>query len=93
MKREGLNCIRGVKYFHLLGDSDKGKAVTILKDLYSQVSGEIVTFGVGDGTNDLEMLKVVDTPFLISEKTNENSRRAVWRKILQLAANSKDKNY
>ena len=93
MKREGLNCIRGAKYFHLLGDSDKGKAVTILKDLYSQVFGGIVTFGVGDGPNDLEMLKVVDTPFLISEKTNETSRRAVWRKILHLAANSKDKNY
>jgi mannosyl-3-phosphoglycerate phosphatase len=97
MKREGLNCIRGAKYFHLLGDSHKGKAVTILKDLYSQVFDEIVTFGVGNGPNDLEMLKVVDTPFLISETANENSRRAVWRKILHLAAKSKkvskDKNY
>jgi hypothetical protein len=43
------------------------------------------------------MLKVVDTPFLIRETANENSRRAVWRKILRLAAKSKkvskDKNY
>jgi phosphoserine phosphatase len=57
------------------------------------VFGEIVTFGVGDGPNDLEMLKVVDNPFLISEIANENARRAVWRKILHFAANSKDKNY
>jgi mannosyl-3-phosphoglycerate phosphatase len=97
IKREGLNCIRGAKYFHLLGDSDKGKAVTILRDLYSQRFGGIVTFGVGDGPNDLEMLKVVDAPFLIRETANENSRCVVWRKILHLAAISKkvskDKNY
>jgi mannosyl-3-phosphoglycerate phosphatase len=97
IKGEGLNCIRGAKYFHLLGDSDKGKAVTILRDLYSQVFGGIVTFGVGDGPNDLEMLKVVDTPFLIRKTANKNTRRVVWRKILHLATNqqksSKDKNY
>jgi mannosyl-3-phosphoglycerate phosphatase len=84
IKREGLNCIRSAKYFHLLGDSDKGKAVTILTDLYSQMFGGIVTFGVGDSPNDLEMLKVVDTPFLIRKTANKNASRAVWRKILHL---------
>ena len=87
IKREGLNYIRGAKYFHVLGNSDKGKAVTILKDLYSQMFGEIVTFGVGDGPNDVEMLKVVDTPFLIRKTANKNASRVVWRKILHLAAN------
>jgi mannosyl-3-phosphoglycerate phosphatase len=85
IEREGLNCIRGYKYLHLLGDSDKGKAVTILKNLYSQMFGEIVTFGVGDGPNDMEMLKVVDKPFLIRRTANKNASRVVWRKILHLA--------
>jgi len=86
IKREGLNCIRSAKYFHLLGNSDKGKAAIILKDLYSQMFGGIVTFGVGDGPNDLEMLKVVDTPFLVGKSAYKNLNYVVWKKILNLVA-------
>ena len=86
IKREGLNYIRGAKYFHVLGNSDKGKAAIILKDLYSQMFGGIVTFGVGDGPNDLEMLKVVDTPFLVGKSAYKNLNYVVWEKILNLVA-------
>jgi phosphoserine phosphatase len=55
-----------------------------LKNLYSQMFGEIRTFGVGDGLNDLPMLKVVDKPFFIERKTNLNSRLNAWAGILQL---------
>jgi mannosyl-3-phosphoglycerate phosphatase len=84
IKHEGLHCTEGGRYFHLTGNTDKGKAINVLKNLYSQMFGEIRTFGVGDGLNDLPMLKVVDKPFFIERKTNLNSRLNAWAGILQL---------
>jgi mannosyl-3-phosphoglycerate phosphatase len=83
IKKENLSYTKGNRYFHLLGKSDKGKATIILRDLYSQKFGRIATFGLGDSPNDLAMLKVVDTPFLI-RKTARKNANAAWRKILEL---------
>jgi mannosyl-3-phosphoglycerate phosphatase len=83
IKKEDLSYTKGNRYFHLLGKSDKGKATTILRDLYSQKFGRIATFGIGDSQNDLTMLKVVDTPFLI-RKTARKKANIAWRKILEL---------
>jgi predicted TIM-barrel fold metal-dependent hydrolase len=47
IKHEGLNCTEGGRYFHLTGNIDKGKAVSLLKNLYVQMFGKIKTFGVG----------------------------------------------
>ena len=69
IKREGLHCTEGGRYFHLTGNTDKGKAIKILKNLYSQMFGRIEMFGVGDGPNDLPMLRVVDRPFFIKKQT------------------------
>ena len=82
--REGLHCTEGGRYFHLTGNTDKGKAVNILKNLYSQMFGQVETFGVGDGPNDLPMLKAVDKPFFIKKKSKGNSRFNAWTGILQL---------
>ena len=58
-----------------MGDNDKGKAVKILKHLYRKAFGETVTIGLGDGFNDLPMLKEVDHPVLIpKEDGSYNSR-------------------
>jgi len=84
--KEGLSCTRGNRYFHAFGNTDKGKATAALRDLYAREFGEIATFGVGDSHNDLPMLKEVDTPFFIREGEHENTRVAVWRKILCLVA-------
>ncbi len=84
IKHEGLQCTEGGRYFHLTGNTDKGKAINILKHLYCQMFGKIETFGVGDGLNDLPMLKVVDKPFFIERKANVNSRLNAWAGILQL---------
>jgi mannosyl-3-phosphoglycerate phosphatase len=82
IKKEGLSYTKGNRYFHLLGNSDKGKAMIILRDLYSQKFGRIATFGIGDSPNDVAMLKVVDTPFLI-RKTARKNANAAWREILK----------
>ena len=83
IKREGLHFTEGGRYFHLTGNTDKGKAVAVLKSLYSQTFGRIETFGVGDGPNDLPMLKAVDKPFFIRRQVGVNSRFNAWMGILQ----------
>jgi mannosyl-3-phosphoglycerate phosphatase len=82
IKKEGLKCTQGGRYFHLTGDNDKGKAVNVLKHLYNQAFGQTQTFGVGDGPNDLPMLKAVDKPFFITKKPQ--ARFNAWSAILQL---------
>ena len=82
IKHEGLQCIEGGRYFHLTGNTDKGKAIVVLKNLYNQMFGRVETFGVGDGPNDLPMLKVVDRAFFIRKKAGVNLRFKAWTDIL-----------
>ncbi len=76
---EGLRIIRGDKYYHFTGQHDKGEAVKRLKSTYEENFGEIYTIGVGNGPNDLSMLKVVDAPIRIKKS---ESREEVWKNIL-----------
>lgn len=64
----GLRYTKGGRYFHIMGNSDKGKAAGILKDLYARGFSELVTYGLGNSPNDLSMLEVVDVPILVREK-------------------------
>lgn len=45
--------------------SDKGMAAAGLAELFQQKFGEIMTVGLGDGANDLSMLRMVDRAFLL----------------------------
>ena len=82
---EGLCYTKGGRYIHILGNTDKGKAVIILKNIYSQTFSKITTIGVGDAQNDLPMLKVVDKPFWLGKKAHTNTHNNVWQKILSSA--------
>jgi len=84
IRQHGLRFTEGGRYLHLTGENDKGKAVNILKSLYSQMFGNLRSFGVGNGPNDLPMLRVVDKPFLIRKNSDTNSRFSTWMGILQL---------
>jgi mannosyl-3-phosphoglycerate phosphatase len=61
---------KGYKYtqghfLHVLGDNDKGKAMSILIDLYREKIGELVSIAVGDSPNDTPMLGMADFPILV----------------------------
>ncbi|MFQ5864201.1 MAG: HAD-IIB family hydrolase, partial [bacterium] len=57
----GLNLTMGGRFFHLLGNNDKGKAVKILTSIFKKEWGnQIKTVGLGDSLNDLPMLEAVD---------------------------------
>lgn len=58
-----LKLLHGGRFLHLLADTDKGKAIKVLKHQYEDDSS--LTVGLGDSSNDLEMLKSVDIPVLI----------------------------
>lgn len=62
-------------YYHILGDSDKGKAVSILADLYRKAFGEIMTIGLGDSPNDIPMLERVDYPVIVQKPAGGYDQR------------------
>jgi mannosyl-3-phosphoglycerate phosphatase len=64
--RKGFNCTKG-RFFHILGDSNKGTAVSVLSDLYRRQMGDIITVGLGDRPNDFPMLQRVDVPVLVQQ--------------------------
>ncbi|WP_445475262.1 mannosyl-3-phosphoglycerate phosphatase [Methanococcoides methylutens] len=63
----GYNHTRGGRYWHIIGNNDKGKAVRILSDIYRQQFTDVTTIGLGDSLNDLPMLGSVDIPFLVQK--------------------------
>ena len=80
--KAGLCYTRGGQYFHALGNCDKGKAVAILKDLYTKQFNRIFTIGIGDSDNDMEMLKIVDKPFHMNKTAGRNT---IWKEIELIA--------
>ena len=62
-----LNLTRGGRFFHLLGNNDKGKAVRIVIEQYHKRFNYLKTIALGDSYNDLSMLKAVDFPILVQK--------------------------
>jgi len=64
-RKAGLTVASGGRFHHLVGGSDKGRAVRALRDLYSRSRGPVRTAGLGDSLNDETMLREVDVPVLV----------------------------
>jgi mannosyl-3-phosphoglycerate phosphatase len=62
-----LHITRGGRFYHLLGENDKGKAVLRLRDMYEKTFKGVKTIALGDSPNDLQMLEVVDYPVLVQK--------------------------
>ena len=74
IKKTGLNYTKGGRYYHILGDNDKGKAVKILRGLCEEEYGSIMSVSLGDAKNDLPMFKVTDKSFLIKGPNQWNKK-------------------
>jgi mannosyl-3-phosphoglycerate phosphatase family protein len=74
IEAKGLRVTQG-RLHHILGDSDKGKAVTILSAMYRKRLGRIVTIAIGDSPNDLPMLRSVDLPVLVRKSDGSHDQR------------------
>lgn len=66
IKTKGFNYTQG-RFFHILGQTNKGKAISILIDLYRRKFGEIITIAIGDSPNDIPMLERVDYPIIVQK--------------------------
>ncbi len=82
ISKVGLCYTRGGRYLHAMGSCDKGKATSILKNLYLQQFNRIFSIGVGDSDNDLAMLKIIDKPFFVEKSTD---KKAIWKEIESIA--------
>ena len=65
--KAGLNYAHGGSYYGVMGASHKGRAASILIELFHKKLGQIKTIGLGDSLNDLPLLAVVDIPILVQK--------------------------
>jgi mannosyl-3-phosphoglycerate phosphatase len=80
LRRRGLRALSGGRYDHATGDTDKGRAVAVLRTLFAERGGPVVMAGLGDGLNDMSMLRAVDRPFIVRSDMNGATSRLL-RKV------------
>jgi mannosyl-3-phosphoglycerate phosphatase len=76
VRRRQLNLVKGGRFFHLMGDNGKGRAVRYLTRLYEHEIPDLVTIGLGDSQNDISLLENVDIPVLVKKPSGGHE---VWR--------------
>jgi mannosyl-3-phosphoglycerate phosphatase family protein len=74
IQEKGVHITQG-RFFHLLGNSDKGKAISILKGFYRKKYDEILTVAIGDSPNDIPMLKEVHYPIIVQKPDGHHDPR------------------
>jgi mannosyl-3-phosphoglycerate phosphatase len=77
LAERGLQITRGGRFFHLIGNNDKGKAIAVLKGIYEDTfhGSALKTVGLGDSANDIPMLRNVDVAIVIKKKAGG------WEKV------------
>jgi mannosyl-3-phosphoglycerate phosphatase len=76
VQRRRLTLVRGGRFYHLVGDNDKGRAVRWLTARYRKKNPNLVSIGLGDSPNDLPLLENVDIPVLVKKP---GGRHEAWR--------------
>ncbi|MFB0518504.1 MAG: HAD-IIB family hydrolase [Acidobacteriota bacterium] len=71
IEESGYYCTRGTRFFHILGKSDKGKAVLLLMSFFHKVESSVVSISLGDSQNDLPMLKETNYAVLVQKSNGE----------------------
>ena len=68
IEKMGIKVIHGGRFFDVTIGTDKGKAVSILINLFrKKYRNQIKFFGVGDSANDASMLKLMDVPMVVQK--------------------------
>lgn len=71
LQPHGLQLIKGGRFVHLMGLSNKGLALRFLADYYYQAwQTPIETMALGDGNNDVPLLEASDYPVVIRSPVN-----------------------
>jgi len=68
----GMKLLQGGRFLHVLGDTDKGKALNWLKDVYEHETGKSITLvALGDSDNDIDMLEAADIAVVVRSPVRE----------------------
>jgi len=67
-EKKGLFVTLGGRAHHLHGNTDKGRAVARLAALFRRANPGVVSMGLGDGPNDVSMLREVRVPVWLGPK-------------------------
>lgn len=68
----GLQVIKGGRFVHVMGRSNKGRALQFLKTYYEKIWGEPVsTIALGDGENDVPLLEASDYAVVVRSPANK----------------------
>jgi len=64
--RQQMRIIQGGRFYHLVGQSDKGRGIKRLREWYQESLEQPVTIiGLGDSPNDIALFEASDIPVLI----------------------------
>jgi mannosyl-3-phosphoglycerate phosphatase len=66
LEARGLTVTRGGRFYHIMGNCDKGRAVREILKLYRNEVGYCPAAGLGDAKNDASFLLVVDRPYIVA---------------------------
>ena len=75
-RRVGARVTRGGRFFHLIGDTDKGAAVDVVR---ATCPPGARLLGLGDAPNDLPLLRAVDDAVIVPGATG-TCTRTWWRR-------------
>ena len=70
-RQRGFTAVQGGRFWHLMGHSGKGHAVSLLIEAFRRLHGEVITIGLGDSPNDYPFLELVDIPILLGGAAQE----------------------
>jgi mannosyl-3-phosphoglycerate phosphatase len=66
VRARGLRITRGGRFYHLIGANSKARAARDLTAAYASEWGSVTTAALGDGPNDLELLRAVAHPVVVA---------------------------
>lgn len=73
LEAKGAQILHGGRFSHVSGESDKGKALVWLRQVYENTFNEgqpLLTLGLGDSQNDVAMLDAADYAVIIKSPTH-----------------------
>ncbi len=88
LERRGYSVTQGGRFYHVTGGNDKGKALSLLLELYRRVNPEVRSVGLGNSANDLPLLERVDRPILIKNPDGTYDR-AILKKMPKVERSKK----
>jgi mannosyl-3-phosphoglycerate phosphatase family protein len=87
VNEQGMKILRGGRFLHVLGESDKGIALTWLKEQYQRATGKIFTLvALGDSDNDIDMLEAADIAIVVRSPTRDAPKLSAGNKVIYTRA-------